>query len=486
MIPGTPLGVLRHFLSTVPLALASALLAAALHGQNLVVKPYVQPGDGAALGATDVKVIAWMTDRTPGAFTVEISQAGTPRRVVRPESTTIRISEEQHYLAYAAKLSGLPLNSAIGYRVKLGDQVVGESSFLTRKTPDQALRFVVVGDAAAGTPSQRAVAYHLAQARPEFVLLCGDIVYLQGRMSEYMTKFWPVYGNAARADPAEGAPLMQSVPFYGVLGNHDVVGRDLAKIPDACAAFYFFHSPRNAPAAGPWITPIAGAPEQVKQFMGAASAAGYPNLCLYSFDNGPAHFLVLDSNDYLPVNDPGLREWIRRDLAGTKARWKLVFFHHPGFHSSAKHQNEQRMRLFAPLFEECGVDVVFAGHVHNYQRSKPLHFAPNDPLPAKPGGPIRGTFKLDETFDGAQRTVADGIIYFVTGAGGAGLYPMMPAGSPTVMAADPDAPAPFIAKFVTDRRSFSLIELDARKFALRQIDENGKEIDRITVTKPNP
>ncbi|MGH9800389.1 MAG: hypothetical protein ACRD82_08500, partial [Blastocatellia bacterium] len=138
-----------------------------------------------------------------------------------------------------------------------------------------------------------------------------------------------------------------------------------------------------------------------------------------------------------------------------------------------------------------------AGHVHNYQRSKPLKFQPTKvkkpgkdaaEKTEKPGGEkvekgviVEGKFTLDEKFDGKDNTQPDGVIYIVTGGGGAKLY-------------DPDftnqpdkwkvTGAAFTAKFVSDRHSFSLVELDRQKFTLRQIDEAGNEVDRVLITKP--
>lgn len=488
------------------LPLLLGLLAASLGAQTILVQPHVQPGDGSTLGTTDVKVVAWMTDQPPGEFVVGFDWAGQPEQTVQPRPTVLNVTPgpqsessgpdadrappptalsptpAQQYLTYAATLTGLPFNAEIHYRVKLKDQMIREGTFRTRKTPDQPLHFVVVGDLADDRPPHREVAAQMARAQPEFLIVCGDIVYDRGRLSQYMANFWPAYCNPAQPDPAVGAPLMQSVPFYAVLGNHDVELADLAKIPDAFAAFYFFHPPRNAPA-GPWTTVIPGAPEQVANFKSAASGAGYPHLSLYSFDNGPAHFLVLDSDNYVPVTDPAFHDWIRRDLTGSRAVWKFVFFHHPGFNSNRKHAGEQKMRLLAPLFEECGVDAVFAGHVHDYQRSKPLRFTPNDPAPKNATGPIRGTFALDEQFDGVTHTVPRGIVYFVTGGGGSDLYTRTP-GESDLLVPDPDTATSFTAKFISDRHSFSVIDLDARQLTLRQIDLKGNEVDRVTITKP--
>ena len=465
------------------LTAAAGLLITASRGQEILVKPYVQPGDGSILGATDVKVIAWMTDQVSGEFVVGYDWPGATERISTPQRTVLCVTPEQQYFTYAATLTDLPLNGEIRYRVKLNGRIAREATFLTRKTPDHPLHFVVVGDIADERPPHREVAEQMACVRPEFLVVCGDIVYDRGRLSQYMTNFWPAYCNPSQPDPAVGAPMMQSVPFYAVLGNHDVELADLAKIPDAFAAFYFFHPPRNAPA-GSWTTPIPGAPEQVARFKAAAGHAGFPHLSLYSFDNGPAHFLVLDSDNYVPVTDPTYRDWIRRDLKGTKATWKFVLFHHPGFSSNRKHAGDQKMRLLAPIFEECAVDAVFAGHVHDYQRSKPLHFSPNDPAPAKVTGPIRGTFVLDEQFDGVSRTVPNGIVYFITGGGGGSLYTRMP-GDTDALVPDPDTTIPFTAKFVSDRHSFSVIDVDTRQLTVRQIDIKGEEVDRVTITKPS-
>ena len=83
------------------------------------------------------------------------------------------------------------------------------------------------------------------------------------------------------------------------------------------------------------------------------------------------------------------------------------------------------MRLLAEVFEAGRVDVVFSGHVHNYQRTYPLRFTTEKD---KYGKPIRdqnkvpGRWQLDKVFDGRSRTRPEGVIYIVTGAGGNTLY----------------------------------------------------------------
>ena len=457
-------------------------LAGSLHAQTILVQPYVQPGDGAALGGADTKVIAWMTDPTPGKFTVEFGATKSFGRKAKADRVHLNLSTNQQYFKYAATLANLPFNREIFYRVRLRRQTVRQGSFLTRKTPDQSISFIVTGDTASGEPEQRKVAYQMARAKPEFLLICGDIVYSKGLVSEYLSRFWPVYDNVAQPDPTNGAPIMQSVPIYPVLGNHDVGATNLTAHPDGFGVFYFFHPPLNGPKSSPWFTPLGGTTEQVRAFK-AAAGASYPAICTYSFDNGPAHFLVLDSNRYVLVADPEYQRWIRDDLEKSNARWKIVCFHHPGFNSSARHNSEQKMRLLAPLFEECGVDVVFAGHVHNYQRSKPLRFTPDDPTRMNPKGLITGQYTLDQKFDGVTFTKPDGILYLVTGGGGAKLYDSEFTGKPETWKNDLGLAVPFTEKFIADRHSFTQVTLSAHQLLLRQVDEDGAEVDRITVTK---
>jgi predicted phosphodiesterase len=458
--------------------LAAGLLAASLSAQIILVQPYVQPGDGSTLSSTDVKVVAWMTDQKPGTFTVEFGTTEKYGSTARPQTFTLNLTDKQKYLTYSAELKELPLDADVFYRVSLGGKAIRQSSFHTRKTADKSIRFIVVGDTADGNADSRTVAYQMAQAKPEFMLIVGDIVYSKGLVSEYEKKFWPVYNNLDKAGPTNGAPIMQSVPFYGVLGNHDVGATNLTFHPDGYGAFYFFHPPLNGPTHLASQMPLRGADDLITAFQ-AAAGPRYPKMQFFSFDNGAAHFLCLDANKYVDPTEPALRKWIADDLARTTARWKFVFFHQPGFNASAKHNSEQAMRLLSPVFEAGGVDVVFAGHVHNYQRSKPLKFAPTVKKAEK--GLVAGKFTLDEQFDGQKQTQPNGIIYVVTGGGGAKLYDPEFTGAPEKWKTGGDN---FTSTLIADRHSFSLVGLDAAKFTLRQMDDTGKEVDRFVITKP--
>jgi hypothetical protein len=50
----------------------------------------------------------------------------------------------------------------------------------------------------------------------------------------------------------------------------------------------------------------------------------------------------------------------------------MAYFHHPLYSSGEAHGSETDLRaLLEPLFLKYGMDVVFAGHEHFYERIKP-------------------------------------------------------------------------------------------------------------------
>jgi predicted phosphodiesterase len=467
----------RALFSLVPLGWCAALSA-----QTLLVKPYVQPGHQYAAGAGDGRVILWLTDEQPGQF--EVDFGATPRlgRVTRPVVTPLNLGREGRYLKYAAYLSRLPLDGQLHYRVRLGETVIRAGTVFNRKSAAHAVEFVVVGDTGDGKADERRIAHQIGCAAPEFAVIVGDIVYPRGTVKDYLKNFFGPYNNTVETGPLTGAPVMATVPFYGVLGNHDVAAANLATVPDGLGAFYFFHPPRTGPAPLRSHLRVRGTETQLAEFKSAAADA-LPHLGFYSFENGPVHGLCLDANRHVDFTEPALLEWIRADLTRSRAPWKLVFCHHPAFQATLTHYREQQMRLLAPLLEACGVDIVFAGHVHNYQRSVPLRFKPSSARPDR-AGLVNGAFTLDTQFDGVTRTVPQGVIHVVTGGGGAGLYkPRVEEVSPSFQPG-PENWVPFTAKYVADRHSFSIVQAEPGRLLLRQMDEEGVEVDRVILTKP--
>ena len=155
----------------------------------------------------------------------------------------------------------------------------------------------------------------------------------------------------------------------------------------------------------------------------------------YCFDYADAHIAVLDSNASAQVLAGPIARWLERDMGGSRKMWKFVVFHHPPL-SEGLHGNEARTRALMPLFSRLKIDVVFNGHDHVYSRSK----------------------------------VQNGVIYVVTGAGGAGLYARK-------------NPQNSINTFDNDRYSFTQMDIEGRFLRVRQIDDKNQIIDDWRLSK---
>ena len=375
---------------------------------------------------------------------------------------------------------------SFNYRVLLNGKPVFTSDARAPKAAGQPFRAVVFGDIGAGTSEAKKMAQRAYLSKPDLVVVPGDIVYEYGLLSEYRKRFWPIY-NADQADSA-GAPLMRSVPFVAAPGNHDAETRDLNRYPDALAYYMLWDQPLNGPLGkegGP-LVPLLTASEQNRKVFEAAAGEAYPRMTNFSFDYGNAHWTILDADTYVDWTDSSLTRWVSDDLAAARdAGWRFVVFHHPGFNSSREHFEQQQMRLLAPAFEAGKVDVVFNGHVHNYQRSFPMHFVPDRKGTLLVGGRdnktvrgrvVTGKWTLDKSFDGKNHTKPDGVIYIVTGAGGQELY------NPE-QNNDPDSWQKFTSKFISTVHSLTVADINGSQLTIRQVSAAGKELDLFTIKK---
>jgi predicted phosphodiesterase len=86
-----------------------------------------------------------------------------------------------------------------------------------------------------------------------------------------------------------------------------------------------------------------------------------------TFKKGNVRFFVIDSN-YL---DPDQRQWLEKELASSGSDWKIAYFHHPLYTTAARGPEVELRKVLEPIFVKNGVDVVFSGHEHIYERIKP-------------------------------------------------------------------------------------------------------------------
>jgi hypothetical protein len=259
-------------------------------------------------------------------------------------------------------------------------------------------RFWVVGDSGTGGQSQfdvhRAMREYIRTDRKplDFYMHVGDMAYSSGTDREFQHHFFEPYDETLR-----------NTVCWPTMGNHEGI------------------SSSGKSGVGPYydsyVLPTGG------------EVGGVPSgtEAYYSFDYANAHFICLDSHDLDRSRDGAMAQWLKADLAATKADWIMAYWHHPPY-SKGTHDSDVEAQLvemrqhIMPILEDAGVDVVFTGHSHVYERSMLMDGAYETPTVAE-------NFILDDgdgdpEGDGAYRKSSgnqshQGTVQVVTGHGGA-------------------------------------------------------------------
>ncbi|MFA7335752.1 MAG: metallophosphoesterase [Candidatus Obscuribacterales bacterium] len=460
-----------------------------------IVKPYLQLGLEAKSDSSAATVV-WFTSNDTHKWSASV-KSGKATEYRPAESLLERLIALPGFSSpikkYTVRLKKLTPGENFHYQITQDGALVFEATATAKKSPSQPFKVAIFGDCGENTNGQREIASAVFKAKPDFVLIPGDIVYRHGLYSQYLTNYFPIYnldpnkdatskdsGNKDAASKALSVPMLRSIFTVGVLGNHDLAldgnATNFDKHNDAMAYFLFWDQPlngfgtkygeKNSP-------PIAGAENKQILFKKSVGDA-YPQMANFSFDYGNAHWTVLDGNYYMDWSDEKTRKWLIEDLKKAQsATWRFVSFHQPAFSIDMPHGNEQRMRLISDILSKYKVDMVFAGHAHCYERSYPLVFSPKAgarQLTMLQDGTVDGAFAIDHNFDGATKTKPAGIIHIVTGAGGARLYPQ-------------GSPSDYILKYDSSDYSYTNMEVVDKTVTIKQINTKGKVIDHFTVTK---
>jgi hypothetical protein len=253
-----------------------------------------------------------------------------------------------------------------------------------------SVKFLVIGDTGTGDSRQRQVAQQIVSAYQrfpfEFAIMLGDNLYGSEGPSAYVRKFEEPY-----------KPLLDAgVKFYATLGNHDEPAQRFYEPFNMGGKRYYTFTKGGRTVLG------IGAPE--------------------------VEFFVLDSTYMTPAQI----EWLKTELERSNAKWKIPYFHHPIYSSGERHGAEEDLQdLVEPLFLQYGVDVVFAGHEHFYERLKPQK----------------------------------GIVYITQGAGA------------KLRAGNIRTRSPLTEKGFDTDRSFTLVEIVGDSMYLETISRTGQVVD---------
>jgi hypothetical protein len=185
------------------------------------------------------------------------------------------------------------------------------------------LRVALVGDVGDGGVREHETA-RAVEAQSEvdpydILMLLGDNVYPAGDPARLRATVFEPFG-----------PLLDTgTELFAILGNHDVMS-DTGDVQLA-----------ELGMPGRW----------------------------YAVERGELLGIALDSTR---PDDPDQLAWLEETLAASDATWKLVALHHPPYSSGFHGSNQDVRDAFVPLFERYGVQVVFSGHEHDYQRTDPI------------------------------------------------------------------------------------------------------------------
>jgi len=351
---------------------------------------YAYPADSlSAVAIVKGPALEWVTPQSITILWETDAPAGTNVRYGAGPAGRYEVSDRAWVTLHKVVLSGLIPDRLYNYTVSSGT-ASRTGTFTAAPQAGQPFRIAVCSDTQWDRDTHRQVAEGILESRPGIVLHCGDLVSLGRDLDIWDTDFF-----------GPSADLLANVPLVPVPGNHEYFGSGPPWF------FYFF----DRPVYRGWL----------------------------SLEYGNAYVIGLDTGVSFSPGSPQ-HEWLVQELASAACRdatWRVVIFHEPAFTCTSGHQdNIAAQEHLVPLFEQYGVDVVFSGHSHAY-----------------------------------ERYFNNGIYYIVTGGAGGYLYTLLPDKTPP------------IRQFGRSIHHYCIVDVDppSGTLAIRAIDTAGEAFDAVTL-----
>ena len=272
--------------------------------------------------------IAWRTDTTVNQSDVKFRIKGTTdEQSVLDEKVRLEdrmLANDRYVNHFTAKLSNLKPGTTYEYVV--GDKADWKDACtFNTAANDNSYSFIWFGDTHF-SPKFGEILHLSYEKHPDaaFYSIVGDLV-----SDGLFRNQWDDLFEYSRG-------VMNNIPLMAVPGNHDNrAGLGAQLFRDQ------FSYPLNAPD-------------------------GIPTEQTYSFTYKNTLFLMIDATSPMEPQTP----WIEKQLAESKATWKIAMFHFPPYNWEEPYLDIQK--AWVPLFDKYHVDMVFGGHIHYYMRSKPM------------------------------------------------------------------------------------------------------------------
>jgi 3',5'-cyclic AMP phosphodiesterase CpdA len=302
--------------------------------------------------------MSWRTDDSATATRAEIAPATADARfdiaarsvtatTERLDPTKIALAGRLFDVAHNAGLEPVRYHSALfeglepdtlyAYRVQGADGKWSEW-FQVRTAPlSGPITFVYMGDAQNGILSHWSRTVRAAYAKApdaRFMIHAGDMIDVGSRDYEWAQWFKAV------------GFIHGMVPAIPVAGNHEY-SRVTADPAEQRRALSQLWRPQ-------WRLPeVRGLPDDLQETV---------YVVRYTDD---LHVFVLDT---MGADLEAQAAWLDRELAASKARWRVATFHHPVFSSGRERDDKRRRDILLPVLKKHDVDLVLQGHDHTYAR----------------------------------------------------------------------------------------------------------------------
>jgi acid phosphatase type 7 len=355
-------------------------------------------------------LLPYLLSPTSSSMTIRWRTSAETQGAVQYGTTTAlgtEVADPEPAERHSFTLTGLFPDTEYYYQAYADGGSVGDL-YSFRTAPDEAapFSFSLVGDTMYSGPEKLQIQERIREDSPSFLIHVGDYA---GELGGYQESLWREHFFEDYAD------LLPRVPLIPVLGNHEYQG----------VIMVFFSIQGGAPLFHDYFT---------------TNGDGR----WYSYDWGNCHFIVLDANipeDLLQGGDQ--IRWLEQDLEKSRdgendPEWIFACWHEPAFSSGAGQidlmGNPLRENV-VPLMEQYGVDVVFYGHDHFYERS----------------------FK-------------EGVTYIVTGGGGAAPHPIFKDSNP-------------YSQKVLDTYQYMRVQVNGRFLEVEAVDPLGMIVDSFSLEK---
>ena len=454
-----------------------------------LVKPYVQLGDAPALGTRGISRCCGTTDDSDADWRWKLSRrarSGWAKRGVASGVRRSRPARSRRTASIARSLTGLATREPSSTTACSTKGAAGlhraRAGAASRPTspPLRGLRRLRRGHP--GAEGDRLPGY---LARPDFVMITGDIVYSRGRISEYREKYWPdLQRRRGLADAGRTAAPLDPLPRRARQPRHRLARP--GEVPRRPRVLLLLvPAPERAGRHGgrPDSSPAASVPKRTRRRSSTRPGRPIPGMANFSFDYGNAHWTVLDCQRLRRLDRPEPPR-VGRERPGRRQGRRpggSSSFHQPGLQLvQGPLQRAAHAAPGAACSRRARVDMVFAGHVHNYQRSYPLRFVPEaaaDGQVARSSGHVDGKWTLDKRFNGRAETQPGRRASISSPA------PAAPACTTPSSRHDPASWQEFTHEVHFQHPLLHRGGTNGRDLAVRQISADGAELDRFTVTK---